>query len=92
VPRTEQPGRYAGELDLITTLEGRLKAAINLSRRGEQSWLLSLQLFYDGHPAGNLSFNLDGYSAHEAESVARTIPQHPALMREIDEHLWGESD
>ncbi|TGD75085.1 hypothetical protein E4634_03485 [Mangrovimicrobium sediminis] len=79
-------------LDLITALEGRLKAAVNLSPRGEQRWVMTLRLLYDGHPAGNLSFNLDGYDAGEAEALARNIPHHPGLMREIDEYLWGESD
>lgn len=79
-------------LDLITHLEGRLRAAINLSQREREGWLLTIRLLYDGQPAGTLSFNLDGYSAEEAETLARNIPRSQALMREIDEHLWGESD
>ena len=79
-------------LDLITHLEGKLKAAVNLQQYANQSWKLSLKLMYDGHPAGSLSFNLDGYDADEARAIAKSIPSNAFMMREIDEHLWGESD
>ncbi len=79
-------------LDVITALEGRLKAAVSLRSRGERRWVLALKLVYDGHPAGDLSFNLEGYDASEAQDVARNVARHPQLMREIDEYLWGESD
>ncbi len=78
--------------DLITQLEGNLKAAVNLAQRDGQSWTLSLKLMYDGHPAGQLSFNLHGYDATEARDLATNIATHSFLMREIDEYLWGESD
>ena len=80
--------------DFITSLEGKLKAAIHLEQRNAEAatWLLSIKLLYDGEPAGNLSFNLDGYAAEEALSVARNVPNNAYMMREIDEYLWGESD
>ncbi len=79
-------------LDLIQHIEGKLRAAINVRMTQEDTWLLTLNLVYDGHPAGKLSFNLNGYSEEEAYEVARNLNQYPYLMREIDEYLWGESD
>lgn len=79
-------------LDLITQLEGKLKAAINLEPLPGDSWRLSLRLVYDGEPAGTLSFNLNGYNPEEARDIARNVSSNAFLMREIDEFLWGESD
>lgn len=79
-------------LNLIARLEGKLKAAINLEPLAADTWKLSLKLVYDGEPAGNLSFNLNGYGEEEARDIARNISSNPFLMREIDEFLWGESD
>lgn len=79
-------------LDLITSLEGKLKAAVNLKKVAESSWQLKLKLMYDGDPAGNLSFNLDGYDESEVESIAKNIQNNAFMMREIDEYLWGEQD
>ncbi|MYM62289.1 hypothetical protein GSF27_02855 [Pseudomaricurvus sp. HS19] len=77
---------------MITTLEGKLKAAVDLSKPNDEFWLLKIKLVYDGEPAGELSFNLNGYDHAEAEAVARNIHSNDYLMREIDEYLWGESD
>ncbi|MFV8818399.1 hypothetical protein [Haliea sp. E17] len=82
----------AGSMDLIVPLEGELMAAVNLVPQGERAWLLSLRLVYDGFPAGILRFDLNGYDADEARSIAASIRDNPFLMREIDEYLWGESD
>ncbi|MEZ5529406.1 MAG: hypothetical protein R3E57_05685 [Porticoccaceae bacterium] len=81
-------------LNLITPLEGELKAAVTLLPHGEHKdcWLLEIALFHSGDPAGTTSFNLNGYSREEAEDIARNIKSNPFLMREIDEHLWGDSD
>lgn len=79
-------------LDLIAQLEGKLKAAINVQREAEDCWKISLRLVYDGHPAGTVSFNLNGYNAQEAREIAQNIPDNAYIMREIDEYLWGESD
>jgi len=79
-------------LDLITHLEGKLKAAVNLQPLAGSCWRLSIKLMYETHPAGNLSFTLNGYDAQEAWDLAKNIGSNPFLMREIDEHLWGESD
>ncbi|GAB1257729.1 hypothetical protein [Aurantivibrio plasticivorans] len=79
-------------VSLITALENRLKAAINLTAMSDDGWLLSLKLMYDGEPAGELSFNLHGYSEDEALQIAKDVKNNHFLMREIDEYLWGESD
>lgn len=79
-------------LDLIAHLEGKLKAAINVQPEADDCWKLSLRLVYDGHPAGTVSFNLNGYSAQEAQNIARNVSSNAFIMREIDEYLWGESD
>lgn len=58
----------------------------------EPSWLMLLDLFYDGDNTGQTSFNLHGYTLEEAQDVARNIADNPYMMKEIDEFLWGESD
>lgn len=78
--------------NLISQLEGCLKAHISLKQREPDSWLMSVELFYSGEPAGITSFNLNGYSKIEAEEIARNLKNNDFLMREIDEFLWGESD
>jgi hypothetical protein len=81
-------------LHLITPLEGNLKAALQLRPVPQQadSWILQVDLFYDGSPAGSTSFRLNGYSRADAEQVARTVRSNAYMMKEIDEFLWGESD
>lgn len=80
--------------NLITPLEGNLKAAVQLRPvpRREHEWVLDINLFYDGNAAGTTSFNLYGYSRADAEQVARSIRDNEYLMKEIDDFLWGESD
>lgn len=53
---------------------------------------MKVHLFYKGESAGMTSFTLNGYSADEAEHVAKNISSHASLMKEIDDYLWGESD
>lgn len=77
----------------ITLLEGRLKAAVEVSpQAGDDEWLLLLHLVYDGEPCGTASFSLHGYTRAEAEQLAANPAQNAFLMKEIDEFLWGESD
>lgn len=80
--------------NLITQLERKLKACLSLSAapHGADAWLLEVQLFYDGAPAGTTTFNLQGYTQEEAEAIARDIRNNEFLMQEIDQFLWGESD
>lgn len=77
---------------LICQLEGKLKAAVTLRNTAPEEWVLHLQMLYDGDAAGQLSFQLHGYTRPEAETIARTLKDNAFIMREIDEYLWGESD
>lgn len=81
-------------LNYITPLEGELKAAVSLFSQQLNAgyWVMKVQLFYSGEPAGTTSFTLQGYSREEAEEVALNLPRNAFLMREIDEFLSGESD
>ncbi len=81
-------------LNLITPLEGNLKAVVQLSPLPQPSdhWSLDVTLYYDGALAGKTGFILRGYSRQDAETIARTIKSNAFLMKEIDEYLWGESD
>lgn len=81
-------------LNYITRLEGELKAAVSLFSQQLNAgyWIMKVQLFYAGEPAGTTSFTLKGYSREEAEEVARNLPRNAFLMREIDEFLWGDND
>lgn len=81
-------------LNLITPLEGNLKAAVQLSPLPQppDHWSLDVTLYYDGELAGKAGFILRGYSREDAEKVARTIKSNAFLMKEIDDFLWGESD
>lgn len=81
-------------LNLITPLEGNLKAAVQLSPLPQppDHWSLDVTLYYDGELAGKTGFILRGYSREDAEKVARTIKSNAFLMKEIDDFLWGESD
>lgn len=82
------------ELSFITHLEDKLRATISLRQEVSNPlfWTLQVRLFYDGEAAGTTSFKLNGYTQAEAEHLARHLGEHPYLMREIDEYLWGESD
>lgn len=80
-------------LNLITPLEGELKAAVKLRPHQQPDcWLLEVALFHSGDPAGSTRFTLNGYSREEAERLARNIKGNQFMMREIDEQLWGDSD
>ena len=53
---------------------------------------MEVELLYETHPAGRVSFNLNGYSQAEAEAVAHGFKHNQALMQEVDLLLWGEMD
>jgi hypothetical protein len=76
----------------ITCLEGSLRAAVQVTRIGEDIWRLSLNLHYAGDPAGTLSFTLNGYSQEDAFELAKNVGESQFIMREVDEYLWGEMD
>lgn len=78
----------------IAPLDGGLLACISLHAQSglTDTWLMRVNLLYDGEPAGTKEFNLQGYSLDEAENLARNLRQNAFLMQEIDEYLWGESD
>ena len=78
----------------ITRLEDKLKAVTTLKAEPQEegSWELVVKLFYEQQPVGAISFTLRGYRLEEAEHMAAHIKDHPYLMREIDEFLWGDSD
>ncbi len=78
----------------ITRLEDKLKAVTILKSESQEdsNWELVVKLFYEQQPVGVISFTLRGYCLEEAEYMAGHIKDHPHLMREIDEFLWGESD
>lgn len=98
VDSMRHPGRESAmdSLNLITQLEGSLKAAVELTpaRNAPDNvdWRLRIQLFYSGDPVGNTSFNLNGYSQAEAFHLAKSIRHNAYIMKEIDDFLWGESD
>ena len=81
-------------LNLITQLENKLKALITLYAldEAEGNWQMDVELLYESHPAGPVSFNLNGYSQEEAEAIARDFKHNQALMQEVDLLLWGEMD
>ena len=81
------------DLNFITQLEGTLKAAIHLIPCNDDrtDWQMDIKLFYDGGPAGETSFNLQGYSEEEACDLVKNLSKNEYLMKEIDEYLWGES-
>ncbi len=82
------------EFNFISNLEGNLRACISLESHEKNAgyWIMRVQLFYQGEPAGVTSFNLQGYNQEEATDVAMNLNKNPFLMREIDEFLWGESE
>lgn len=81
-------------LDLITPLEGKLKACLSLSPtpHSTDAWQLQVRLFYDGAPAGTTTFTLHGHTRDEAEAITRGIRHNSFMMQEIDQMLWGEMD
>lgn len=83
-------------LNLITQLEGGLKATIELAPALDApeniDWHMHVHLYYDGDPVGDTSFNLNGYSQAEAVHLAKSIRHNAYIMKEIDDFLWGESD
>lgn len=80
------------EQHFMQIIDKRLRAMVTLSQKHGNTWLLDVELFYDGSSSGNTSFNLNGYSESEAVDIARNIRGNAYLMKEIDEFLWGESD
>ena len=62
-------------LNLITPLEGNLKAAVQLSPLPQppDHWSLDVTLYYDGELAGKTGFILRGYSREDAEKVVKLI-------------------
>lgn len=81
-------------LQHIKQLEDGLKALISLKPLSDDdTWLLEVELNYQGHAVGATSFTLNGYSQQEAEDLAKGLNQNHYIMREIDQFLsggWGE--
>jgi hypothetical protein len=90
--KTEDATLPVEMFNIITPLEGQLKAAVTLFEIEKDCWRMDIGLMYGGDLAGRTSFTLNGYDSAEAEAVARTIKSNAYIMKEIDEYLWGESD
>ncbi len=78
----------------ICRLDDSLRATVALQPHQTEvdCWVLTLQLFYQLHPAGETSFTLRGYSEQEAIALARDIGASPFIRNEIDQFLWSDSD
>ncbi|WP_432697576.1 hypothetical protein ACQUQP_04280 [Marinobacterium sp. YM272] len=91
--KSERPVFNAeGALNFINVVDRHLRVVsrLQLATEPHHSIRLDLSLFYDNHPAGSLSFDLNGFSPAESVALARDIKSNPYLLREIDEYLCGD--
>lgn len=52
--------------------------------------ILELEIYYDNHPSGRLSFNLHNYEYEEILGVARDIRGNEFILHEVDNLLSGD--
>lgn len=87
-----EPLKGDGALNFINVVDTHLRVVsrLQLATEAHHTIRLHLSLFYDNHPAGSLSFDLNGFSPAEAVALARDIKSNQYILREIDEYLCGD--
>lgn len=81
-----------GALNFINMVDAHLRVVsrLQLATEPHHTIRLHLSLFYDTHPSGALSFDLNGFSPAEGVALARDIKSNQYILREIDEYLCGD--
>lgn len=51
---------------------------------------LNLEIFYDNHPTGSLSFDLHNYEYEEIAGLAQNIRSNEYILQEVDNFLSGD--
>ena len=52
--------------------------------------LLMLEIFYENHKSGNLSFDLNNYEYEDIIEIAQNIRKNEFILQEVDNFLSGD--
>ena len=52
---------------------------------------LMLEIFYDNHQSGNISFDLRNYEYDDIVSIAQNIRDNDFILQEVDNYLSGDA-
>jgi hypothetical protein len=52
--------------------------------------ILKLEIFYDNHQSGNLSFDLHNYEYEDILAIAKNIRANEFILHEVDNFLSGD--
>jgi hypothetical protein len=52
--------------------------------------ILKLEIYYDNHQSGSLSFNLHNYEYDEVLAIAKNVRDNEFILHEIDNLLSGD--
>ena len=51
---------------------------------------LVLEIFYDNHQSGNISFDLHNYEYDDIVNIAQNIRDNDFILQEVDNYLSGD--
>lgn len=63
---------------------------VNNTVNTEPNVILKIDIYYDNHQSGSLSFNLHNYEYEEILTIAKNIHSNEYILHEIDNLLSGD--
>lgn len=86
---------YLSSLHFINTIDKHLKVISSVNVLGKAMntvprITLLLEVFYDNHQVGDLSFDLHNYSFDDIVTTAQRIRDNEFILQEIDNFLSGD--
>jgi hypothetical protein len=63
---------------------------VNLATSSEPNVILNIDIYYDNHQSGSLSFNLHNYEYEEILAIAKDIRANEYILHEVDNFLSGD--
>lgn len=86
---------YLSSQHFINTIDQHLRivSSIRITRHSVNSApsaSLRLDIYYDNHQSGNLSFNLHNYEYEEILAIAKNIRGNEFILHEVDNLLSGD--
>jgi hypothetical protein len=86
---------YLSSLHFINKVDHHLKLlssvkVINPAENTPPRVILELEIFYDNHQTGTLSFDLHNYGYEDIIGIAQNVRSNEFILQEVDNFLSGD--
>lgn len=86
---------HLSSLHFINKIDNHLRLlssikVVNAATNGPLRIMLNLEIFYDNHQTGSLSFDLHNYAYEDIVGLAQNIRGNEFILQEVDNFLSGD--